>query len=354
MKKLYILGFVFFWMLQACDSSKTQTISDSNQSAKPPGQPYDSVTIKGLSFVAPPDPFETNPFLPVKNIGAGWISVIPYGFTMPGKTEVRYGSSWQWWGERPEGIVETIRQAHANCLKVMLKPQIYYPGSWPGDMSFKTEKEWQNWELSYKKFMAGFIQIADSMKVDMLCIGTEFAQSTKNRNDFWVDFIKEIRQHYHGKLTYASNWDEYNHVQFWNDLDFIGINTYFSLNDAQTPEINDLVIAWQPLCTKMEALHNTTGKPVLFTEYGYLSVDGCCNKTWEIEKNIDRLKVNQQGQANALEALYRVFTPKPWWKGGFLWKWFPEMKGHEGYPEKDYTPQGKLSENIVKKWFLKY
>ena len=39
------------------------------------------------------------------------------------------------------------------------------------------------------------------------------------------------------------------------------------------------------------------------------------------------------------------------WAGGFLWKWFPDGMGHEGYPEKDYTPQDKPAELIIKKWF---
>lgn len=353
MKYLYFIGFLSFWMLQACDSSKTQTISDSYKNYKDHYQSNKANTIKGLSFVAPPDPFKSNPFIPVKEIGAGWISVIPYGFTMPGKPEVRYGANWQWWGERPEGIIETIKQAHSNGLKVMLKPQVYFPGSWPGGMEFKNEEDWQSWEQSYKKFMQRFIDIADSMNVELLCIGTEFTKSTKNRNAFWIGFIKDIRSKYNGKLTYASNWDEFSHIQFWQDLDFTGINAYFPLVDATTPKVSELVNAWKPLCSKMQNLCLKTGKPILFTEYGYLSVDGCCYNTWEAEQNVERLEVNQQGQANALDALYMVFNEKEWWGGGFLWKWFPEMKGHEGYPDKDYTPQGKLSENIVKKWFQK-
>jgi hypothetical protein len=30
------------------------------------------------------------------------------------------------------------------------------------------------------------------------------------------------------------------------------------------------------------------------------------------------------------------------------------MRGHEGYPEKDYTPQGKKAEPVLKEMHLSY
>lgn len=351
LKSLLILLISFLGLLQSCNKNKTDTLNAQNQSKFDDFISDSTKIIDGLSFVAPPDPFNSDPFVPIKNIGAEWISVIPYGFNVPGKTDIRYGSKWQWWGEQIEGIEETIQNAHNSNLKVMLKPQVFVPGSWTGGLEFTKEEDWIAWENSYKKFMEPFIKIAVNMNVDLLCIGTEFTKSTAQRTEFWENFIKEIRTKYKGKLTYAANWDEYSHIKFWSDLDFTGINAYFPLLDKTTPEVPELIKAWKPLASKMEYLCIKTGKPVLFTEYGYLSVDRCSYNTWEIEKNIESAKVNELAQANALEALYTVFNNRIWWKGGFLWKWFPELKGHEGYLEKDYTPQGKLSEQIVKKWF---
>ncbi len=94
-------------------------------------------------------------------------------------------------------------------------------------------------------------------------------------------------------------------------------------------------------------------KPILFTEYGYLSVDGCAWKGWEVESKVNQMPINQQAQANAIGALWNTFSQEPWWAGGFLWKWFPEMQGHEGYPERDYTPQGKIAQDTLKYWHQK-
>ena len=52
-----------------------------------------------------------------------------------------------------------------------------------------------------------------------------------------------------------------------------------------------------------------------------------------------------------LEALFDTFWKKDWWAGGFLWKWYPDEKSHEGHYQRGYTPQGKLSEKCIEKWY---
>ena len=63
--------------------------------------------------------------------------------------------------------------------------------------------------------------------------------------------------------------------------------------------------------------------------------------------------INERAQANAYNSLLKTFWNEDWWGGGFLWKWFPAGMGHEGYPERDYTPQGKLSEETIREWYGK-
>ena len=80
-------------------------------------------------------------------------------------------------------------------------------------------------------------------------------------------------------------------------------------------------------------------------------MEGCAGKTWELEKNIRNMTPNQEAQANAYQALLSSWWEKDFWAGGFVWKWFPDGEGHEGYPDKDYTPQGKMAENVLKSWY---
>jgi hypothetical protein len=339
------VGLFLLSLLQVvCNPSPSTSLSETPIVSK----------IKGLNFVAVPTEFPKNPMPEVKAINANWIAIIPYGFTLPKENVVHYNENkqWkQWWGERPEGIRRTLQLAHEAKLQTMLKPQVFMPQSWTGGLDFDTEQDWKTWEESYENFIFPLVQLAEEEHCAVFCIGTEFKIAAIKREAFWRNLISKIRKIYTGKLTYAANWDEYTLVPFFDALDYAGVNAYFPLLKDATPSIEKLQIAWKTPLNDLRNFYKKTKKPILFTEYGYLSVDGCAYQGWEIEKRIDQTPINEAAQANALAALYQTFWNEPYWAGGFLWKWFPNMQGHEGYPEKDYTPQGKLSKEVVKKWY---
>jgi hypothetical protein len=307
--------------------------------------------IGGLTMVAPPRPFPANPMGPVKAVHANWIAVIPYAFTRPGNATVKYHAfDGKWWGESMTGVAETIRLAHEAGVKTMLKPQVYVPGGWTGHIDFQTEAEWVSWEGDYERYILPMARLADSLDVEMFCIGTEFNNPIQKRTDYWRSLIKKIRAIYDGPLTYSSNWDDWPRVPFWDDLDYIGLSGYYPLVNAATPPVDSLKAAWQPIKAQLKAFSIQHQKPILFTEYGYLTVDNCGWRNWETEPIVKSLPINQQAQANCYEALHATFSPESWWAGGFVWKWFPNGQGHEGYPERDYTPQGKRAESVLAKW----
>ena len=308
--------------------------------------------MNGLTFVAPPEPFPANPMPAVQAVGASWIAVVPYAFLRPGTTDVIFKEEGgQWWGERPAGVRETIRLAHAAGIKVMLKPQVWIPGAWTGAIDFSKEEDWVQWEKTYERYILRFAALADSAQTDMLCIATEFNISIQKRPQYWRALILKIKAVYKGKLTYSANWDDWDKVPFWKELDYIGLGGYFPLVAEPTPKVEALMTAWQPIKNRLRAFSEQQGKPVVFTEFGYLSVDSCGWRNWELERGIEGRNINQQAQANCYEALFSTFHRETWWAGSFLWKWFPNMRGHEGYPERDYTPQGKVGEGTVRKWY---
>jgi hypothetical protein len=307
--------------------------------------------ICGLTLVAPPRPFETDPMEGLNAIHCNWIAIVPYAFTPRGKAEVRHNSNHQWWGERPEGVQATIEKAKKAGLKTMLKPQVWSRGWWTGDFHFAKESEWQAWEEDYRDYILSYASLAESLQVDLLCLGTEFKNAIRQRPAYWEGLIDQIRKVYHGPLTYAANWDNFEEIPFWEKLDFIGINAYFPLSKDHLPSLPQLVRAWKRPVQKIRKCQRIYNKPVIFTEYGYLSVDGAAFNTWDLERKLDELAENQDAQAIAIDALHTVFSREDYWAGGFLWKWYPGMKGHEGYPEKDYTPQGKKAEKVLERWF---
>lgn len=308
-------------------------------------------TIKGITVVAPPKAIGAPAFKKLTDIHTEWVCFVPYAFTKNGTTDVRYNLEWQWWGEKLSGVASCIVEAKKLGLKVMLKPQVFINGAWIGDMDFKTEEEWKNWEKNYRTYILDYLNLAVKYKVEMFCIGTELNVAVVKREKFWIDLISEIRKSYTGDITYSANWDSYEKTNLWRKLDYIGISSYFPLSDAKNPTVALLVKEWKPIIKKLKKFSTQYNKKILFTEYGYMSVDGCAGKAWEIEKAKEKLEINHLAQKNAYDALWLSMSKEQFWAGGFLWKWFPDGMGHEGYPEKDYTPQNKPAEKIISKWF---
>ena len=307
--------------------------------------------FKGLSVVAPKQDVGNQPYCDLRSIGANAVAVIPFGFSRQGQAKVQYDyADWQWWGETKKGAERSIEYAHSEGLKVMLKPQIYIPGSWPGAVDF-VEEDWTKWEASYRTFILDFARIAQRQQVEVFCIGTELDLAAIKRSRFWLDLIKELRGVYKGQLTYAANWDKYDQIDFWADLDFIGIDAYFPLLDKKDARVRDLKKAWSNHVNGMELLVQKYNKPVLFTEYGYLSVDNCAFENWTLEAKRRSLAANEQAQDIAFEALYSTFAEKDWWAGGFVWKWYIDEGTRERRPETDYTPQAKKAFYTIKKWY---
>lgn len=327
--------------------------NDGENNLAPPTSIFED-KMDGMTMVAPPKPFTSDPFIKMKAIDINWVGVIPYAYTPQGNPKVSFGtSSWQWWGETVEGATESIKQAHANELLVMLKPQVYIPGSWPGGMTFKNESEWLQWETDYEKYILTFARIAAEQEVALFCIGTEFKMSSIGRPEYWESLILKIKEIYSGKLTYAANWDEYNQITFWDKLDFIGVDAYFPLTDEAVPSVESLVSFWAQYEREIKKVSDKYDRPILFTEYGYMSVEGCAGKTWVLEADRSILKYNEQAQANAFDAIYEVFFDKEYWAGGFIWKWYPGEFAGKKRMHKDYTPQNKIGEGVLAKWYKK-
>ncbi|MEZ4779733.1 MAG: glycoside hydrolase, partial [Flavobacteriaceae bacterium] len=90
-------------------------------------------------------------------------------------------------------------------------------------------------------------------------------------------------------------------------------------------------------------------KPVLFTEYGYRSMDFAGKKPWD--SNYQLSSINMEVQSNLLEGLYQEIWQEPWFAGGFIWKWFIAHEKAGGNTDNQFTPQNKPAEQIVKKTY---
>ncbi|MFH6603497.1 glycoside hydrolase family 113 [Maribacter algicola] len=307
--------------------------------------------INGVSFVASREEVAQGHIDEVVKVNANHAAIMPFGFIRDvDSPNIVFDTDRQWFGETKRGALQYIEMLHKNGIKVMLKPHIWIShGEFTGTMAMKSEESWQALEASYEKFILNYAQTAQEADADIFCIGTELEQFVKNRPGYWKRLIRKIREIYKGKLTYAANWDEYARTPFWEDLDYIGIDAYFPLSEEITPSIGQLKLGWKPWKEKIAALSDEKNRPVLFTEYGYRSMDYTAKKPWLVDLHDE--KVNLVAQANALTAIFEEFWKEDWFAGGYVWKWFIRHKEVGGDQNNRFTPQNKPAQEVLSRYY---
>ena len=247
-----------------------------------------------------------------------------------------------------ESLGHAINVMHALGMKVMLKPHIDCLDEDARSNIVPTEE----WFQSFKETTVHFAELAAKYNVELFCIGTELANTTIDRwKPQWLDIIQAVRAVYKGPLTYAANWDEYETVSFWPEMDYIGIDAYFPLTEKKNPSKEELIAGWTKHADALEKWlkDSNLGKPLILTEVGYDTVEGSNKQPWRVLPTLTTYKESQDEQANCLEALLTVLSKRPWFKGFYWWNYFPRPDlGPLGY-----TLRGKKGEAILSEWFKK-
>lgn len=304
--------------------------------------------INGVSFVGSRDRAMQEHIVPVLDVKANYAAVMPFGFIRSlDNPNVIFDTERQWFGETRAGGKQYIEILQKNGIKIMVKPQIWvWQGEFTGDILMKTEKDWKMLEKTYTNFVLTYAKLAEETNAEIFCIGTELEEFVKNRSDYWQGLIGKIRQVYKGKLTYAANWDEYPRTPFWKALDYVGVDAYFPLSEARNPTKEEMTLGWKKWKTKMAQTSSELDKPILFTEFGYRSMDYTAKKPWLVDRN--EMDVNLQAQADAIGVTFKEFWKEDWFAGGFVWKWFIHHERVGGSQDNRFTPQNKPAEDVIR------
>ncbi|TYZ10971.1 hypothetical protein FY528_07925 [Hymenobacter lutimineralis] len=324
------------------------------------GPPPADGRLRGVSWVAG-DSASSSDMEPLVQARVTWIAQTPFGWQAGAAVpEVRLHTgrgSRHYWGESDAGLVQTAKQARQRGIQTLLKPHLWLrggTGSWPGDINMTTEAGWQQWFASYSVFILHYAQLAEAHKMAALCIGTELQHATAGHEAEWRALIARVRQVYHGPLTYAANWSgEFEQIQFWDALDFIGIQAYFPLSKTASPDKAALLKAWQEPFRRIRAVQKRYKKPVVFTEIGYKTTPDAAIEPWAWP---DRMAVlttaDEATQAACYAAMFETFWPEKWFRGLFVWKWYPGLApDRSARRHLDFTPQHKPAEQIMTEWF---
>ncbi|MBT9393807.1 hypothetical protein KLP40_11595 [Hymenobacter sp. NST-14] len=317
--------------------------------------------MRGVSWVGT-DSVPSLDLGPLTRAGVSWIAQTPFGWQAGAATPAVRVSTGKgnrhYWGESDAGLTFTTQRARQQGIRTLLKPHLWLRGgggTWPGDVKMTSEADWQTWFASYTIFMLHYAHLAEQEQMDGLCIGTELAQTVSHEAE-WRALIKQVRQVYHGPLTYAANWSgEFEQVRFWDALDFIGVQAYFPLSTTERPTKAALLVAWREPLRRLEAVQKRYKKPLVFTEIGYKTTPNAAIEPWAWPDHLNVLTPPDEAtQAACYAAMFETFWPRPWFGGLFIWKWYPGLQP-DGPARRhlDFTPQHKPAERIMAEWFRK-
>jgi hypothetical protein len=251
-----------------------------------------------------------------------------------------------------ESLVHAIKKMHMLNMKVMLKPHLDIldrsSGRWRGEIDFSCTEEWDKWFKSYSDFVMKYAKMAEGNEVEMFCIGTELTYPATTCNDKWRKLIKDIRKVYSGKLTYAANWnEEYILIEFWDLLDYAGIDPYFPLSEKDDPTLEEIKRGWIKWVEAIEAWQKKIDKPVIFTECGYRSTLGAAREPWD---HNPKAPLSVELQEKCYRALIETFEGKDWFYGTYWWYWGTN-KRMGGMKNRSFLIQNKPALEVVKKWY---
>jgi len=232
-----------------------------------------------------------------------------------------------------------IQSIHAAGMAVILVPlvEVY---AWCCSRWDIAPTNWTLWFKSYGEVILHYASIAAELGVEYFCVGSELAP-TETHTSEWRELIRTVRAACpNAAITYESdtvyNDAYYTQVQFWDDLDFIGVSAYIpGSGDANTwgsgrmnptsAEMEANITAWYARTVARVA--KQFGKPVLFLEAGCEAYDGSNQAPWMYVSALmqntllsrEQFTFDFRERIDYYEALGRFVSKTPEIVGVFFW-----------------------------------
>ena len=238
----------------------------------------------------------------------------------------------------------------------MLKPHLWVDSGWRTE--FEYDKDQKNrWFQDYRKIALNYARIAQEGGASIYCFGTEFHTLIKGHDKRWFQLIADIRNIYDGELTYAANWDkEYQDILFWKALDYIGVQGYFPMKVKNEKTIETLQSGLRPYLDTLASFSASNDKPVLFTEYGFRSIEDNTNEPWKWFQELDVLTrvYSESDQDMAYRAFLESIAGQPWCRGAYLWEYdINEDDKPDAIQWLNFSPRHKKAAQTIAEFYLK-
>jgi hypothetical protein len=246
----------------------------------------------------------------------------------------------------PEKLAALIDHAKHRHLRVVLMPIVLLDNpkgdEWRGTLK---PDSWDDWFDSYRDMLTQFAWIAQGHGVDVMSVGSELV-SAEPKLDQWTKTIAKVRETFKGNLTYSANWDHYNTVPFWDQLDLIGMNSYYTLGKGPDASVGEIEGRWKKIQHDLHAFQSQVHKPLIFLEAGWCSLSNAASAPWDYTQT--DLPADPDLQKRLYEGFFNVWYGDPQLGGFMIWEWPPGPAD-----EKGYSPKGKPAEAVLKQWMAK-
>ncbi|MBL4850196.1 MAG: hypothetical protein JKY65_32105 [Planctomycetes bacterium] len=332
--------------------------------AQPKRKPPQPPEIRGISLsLHSKDPsFDYGPLLrELPSLGVNYVCVAFHVYQSHGgsPTPSRHATK-----TPSDGTIRAVlKEARRLKLEVALLPIVLLenprPDDWRGNLSppdragrVNTDSrygtpDWSAWFKGYRKVTRHYARLAEECRASVFSVGSELSSSEAQVGE-WRRVVAEVRKLFSGELTYSANWDHYEHVKIWKELDYIGLSGYYELTTSKSPTLKELKKSWRKVRdtildwrTKAKLLD----RPLLFTEIGYPSMDGCASKPWDYTLLDNPPDLREQ--ALCYLAFVAAWDGRPELGGAVFYEWW----GKGGRDDKGYTPRGKPALRVLRDWF---
>ena len=211
----------------------------------------------------------------------------------------------------PAQLASDIQLAHELGMEVGIKLHIDPEDGTPrGEIRLRSQPDFQKWLASYCKILNGMVDLAKANKVEHFYVGCELSRvAVHPYTEEWRKIIRAVRQRFlpqKPKLTFASQHTNTYNIQFWDDLDYIGINTWPYFRASSRLSVPTLKSKWESATYMVpdkavdffgyvRFVARVFDKPVVLTELGCQSKTGAASQSviW-----------NQKGEAAPLVQAY--------------------------------------------------
>ena len=254
----------------------------------------------------------------------------------------------------PDMLADLIKHAKSRNLRVILMPIVLLDkprgGEWRGQIK---PESWNTWWESYREMLIHFSWIAQGNGVDVLVIGSELV-STEPKTEEWRETIRKVREVFKGKLTYSANWDHYSGIEFWDQLDLIGMNSYWTLGKDKNASVEEIKTSWTKIKKDVLGFVAKKDKPLMFLEVGWCSMSNAATDPWDYTTGDP---VDYDLQKRLYEGFFQSWYGEPLLGGFSIWEWSPTPDASDDKAREElsrgYTPEGKPAEKVLREWLAK-